>query len=320
MMKSHVRNMKFILMVIAIKSFVACKPEDQSLSRLKWGIHNSARGANLLNLLPNQSVEVCAENPESVPAAHEAIQKWSTAIGRWGYFKIKECGQGADLRIDMYGYNATGMNYFTAKPGKIYISSSSSGNFRKAIILHEYGHSYGLCDQYKDAVSASCSDEGSERQENSEVMGATDPTKIQLTPGDIEGARKAASSPLVPSTKVWENFLANQASTDGNTGNQSAISFFAKVVDTSIPENPRIAISVPQGFQPIVCVIGQGFGTCAPGNTRQVSFEKTQPINGRDIYVSQSGVGVYLTAGQAQFEIVMPGDNIKNFKFQIKRR
>lgn len=310
------KTTKIILMVFVSWGLFSCKSDDKSMSRLKWGIHNSARSANLLNLLPNQSVEVCAENPESIPAAHEAIQKWSSAIGRWGFFKIKECGQGADLRIDMFGYDATGLNYFSANPGKIYISSSSSGNFRKAIILHEYGHSFGLCDQYKDAGSANCSDDRSPRQENDEVMGATYPSKLQLTPGDIEGVRKAASSPIVPSTKVWQSFLANQSSTGGSDAN----SFFAMVVDGSSVSTPRVAVSVPQGFQLTVCAIGQGFGTCSPGSARQIPFDKVQPINGRDIYLSSKDIGGYLTSGQAQFEIVVPGADASNFKFQIKKR
>ena len=319
MMNCHARTVKLISMVLTMGALFSCKSEDQNLSRLKWGVHLSARNANLLNLLPNESVEVCADNPESIPAAHEAIQKWSTVIGRGGYFKIKDCGQGADLRIDMYGYDAAGMNYFSARPGKIYISTTSSGDFRKALILHEYGHSYGMCDQYKDSASANCSDDRSERQENNEVMGATNASKLQLTAGDIEGVRKAASSSAVPSTKTWENFLANQTNSS-NSGANSASAFYAMIVDSNPADNPRVAVSVPQGGVLTVCPVGQGAGICSAGSSREIPFEKSQSINGRDIYLSKSGVGGYLTSGRAQFEIVVPGANTNNFKFQIKRR
>ncbi len=297
-------------------SLTSCLPQDAQLSRLKWGIHASARNANLLNLLPNQSVEVCAENQESIPASHEAIKKWSEVIGRWGHFKILECGAGADLRINMSGYDATGLNYFTANPGKIFISSSASGNYRKAIILHEYGHSFGLCDQYTDVGSANCSDDRSPRQENSEVMGATNPGKLTLTPGDIEGVRKAASSPIVRSTRVWENYLANQS----QTTNSMQSDYYAMIVDTGVAENPKIAVSVPAGSSLTVCPIGFGFGTCDAGSSRALGFVRNQSVNNRDIYVSQNPIGSFVSNGKAQFEIVVPGSNSGNFKFQVIRR
>ena len=112
---------RLIVVILAGMALAGCRAGETE-SRVKWGVHNSARYANLLNLLPNQSVEVCADKEDWVSAGQEAIQKWSSAIGRWGHFKIVKCGESADLTIRMMGYESAGINYFTERPGRIQIS------------------------------------------------------------------------------------------------------------------------------------------------------------------------------------------------------
>ena len=123
----------------------SCRP-DSSVSQLKWGVHRSARSANILNLLPEQSIEVCADKQDWMTAGQEAIQKWATAADRWGHIKVVACGQTADLTINLKGFESAGLNYFSEKPGRILLRSSATGNMLKALALHEFGHSFGLCE------------------------------------------------------------------------------------------------------------------------------------------------------------------------------
>jgi hypothetical protein len=311
------RNWKSIVFALAATTSAAsCRSIEPDGGRAKWGIHSLARGANILNLLPGQSVEVCAGDQETIAASHDAIKQWSEAIGRWGHFKINDCGSGSNLRINMSLFNEIGFNYFTINPGQIYIASFARGNYRKAIILHEYGHSFGLCDQYMDAGQANCSDDRAPRQNNNEVMGSTHEGKLRLTPGDIAGVRQAAASPVVRSTRVWQQYLTNLSQNPPTP----AADFFALVMDTGTPGNPKVAVSVPAGTALTVCPVVAGGATCAPSSSRAMEFVKSHSVNNRDIYTSKNPVGSLLGSGQAQFEIAMSGSVNTTAKFQITKR
>ena len=186
----------------------ACGPVDhgENQSVVKWGMHSYGLRANLLNLLPGQSVEVCAQTNEQLNAAVTAIEKWATVINRWGKFSVKPCGSRSNLVITVQGSSVVGQNQFTANPGRILVMGSASGDFLQAILLHEIGHSWGLCDQYMDAGSASCSSTRSPSQNNNEVMGATSANKLQLTEGDKVGIRTVANMDS-PANNAWRNHL-----------------------------------------------------------------------------------------------------------------
>jgi len=307
--------MQILFTLGALMSAAACRPLDTADSRLQWGVHKSGRSANILNLLPNQSIEVCADKEAWVQAAHEAIQKWSSAAGRWGHLKIVNCGQSSDLTINMSGFDSTGLNYFSQRPGKILLNSGASGNFLRAIALHEYGHSFGLCDQYKDAGSANCSDSRSPRQENSEVMGSTNATKIQLTAGDIEGLRTITSDMSIRANKVWANFLQN-AKPNANGSN-----VFARVVDTTNPLRPKIAVSVAQGASVSLCRFQVGVSSCQIKSSQVISIQRIGTTNGRDIYLTQLDVGDLAASTKTTFMATTQFNGTsKSLKFAVSKK
>lgn len=299
----------------ALMSAVACRPLDTADSRLQWGVHNSGRSANILNLLPNQSIEVCADQASWIQAAHEAIQKWSSAAGRWGHLKIVNCGQSADLTINMSGFDSTGLNYFSQRPGKILLNSGASGNFLRAVALHEYGHSFGLCDQYKDAGSANCSDSRSPRQENSEVMGSTNATKLQLTAGDIEGLRAITSDMSIRANKAWANFLQN------SKPDATRPDVFASVVDTTNPLRPKIAVSVAQGASLSLCRFQAGVSSCQIQSSQIISMQRMGTTNGRDIYLTLLDVGDLVANNKATFmATTLFNGTSKSSKFALSKK
>jgi hypothetical protein len=324
------RNLQFGCLLFVAAFIQGCKPPTEPESRLQWGVHQSARSANILNLLPNQSVEVCADKQDWVAAGHEAIQKWATAIGRWGHIKIVQCGQTSDLTINLQGFDSTGLNYFTARPGKIFMKSSASGNFLRAIALHEFGHSFGLCDQYKDAGSSNCSDARSERQQNSEVMGATNASKLNLTLGDIEGVRKAASDLSIRANSRWQNYLSNASPNQQNSQPQSQPlpqpqtlqrKVFARLVAGSASDRPKLAVSAPAGSSVAVCRYQFGLSSCTSQSSQYLVMQKANQSNGREFYVSTQDLAGLNSSGNLIFVVtVKDSAGAKTEKFAIKRR
>ena len=326
------RNLHFGCLLFAAAFVQGCKSSTEAESRLQWGVHQSARSANILNLLPNQSVEVCADKQDWVAAGQEAIQKWATAIGRWGHIKVVQCGQTSDLTINLQGFDSTGLNYFTARPGKIFMKSSASGNFLRAIALHEFGHSFGLCDQYKDAGSSNCSDARSERQQNSEVMGATNASKLNLTLGDIEGVRKAASDLSVRANSRWQNYLSNARPNQQNSQPQPQAQpqqqpqtlqrkVFARLVTGSANDRPKLAVSAPAGSSVAVCRYQFGLSSCTSQSSQYLAMQKANPLNGREFYVStQDLMGLTSTGNLIFIVTVKDSTGAKTEKFAIKRR
>jgi len=304
-------------------SSAGCKPPADAESRLTWGVHQSARSANLLNLLPNQSVEVCADKQDWVAAGQEAIQKWATAINRWGHIKVLNCGQSADLTINMQGFDSTGLNYFTARPGKIFLKSSATGNFLRAVALHEYGHSFGLCDQYKDAGSANCSDARSERQQNEEVMGATNSSKLNLTMGDIEGVRKAASDLSVKANSQWNNYLLNNKNPSSPSSVSPAVQrkAYASLVSGGPADRPKLAVSVAQGVTFSICKLQTGQADCPANSALALQMQKFSTANGRDFYIStQELSGLSASASTPFIVTVRDSSGSSSEKFAIKKK
>jgi len=304
-----------ILLLLSITAALfGCRPTEME-SRLKWGVHRSARNANILNLLPKQSVEVCADQQEWMTAGQEAIQKWSSAIGRAGHLKVVACGQSADLTINMSGFDSSGLNYFTERPGRILIRSSATGNLLRALALHEYGHSFGLCDQYKDAGSANCSDDKSERQQNDEVMGATNPSKLNLTQGDIEGVRKAASDTTIKANNQWKNYLLNFSS------NQDERPFYASLAASSAAERPKIAVSVVQGASFALCRFNGSLAQCESNSPSAIQMQKINSANGRDFYLSTEEIsGLSLNSKNIFIVTVKDNSGVRTQKFAINKK
>jgi hypothetical protein len=290
------KNIQLIAMILFAWALSSCRSEQvENESRLQWGVHQMAYGANLLNLRPTQTVEVCAPKQEWVQYAQEAIQKWSSALGRWGHFQVNPCRSGSTLKINLIPGDELGLNYFTEKPGRIYIGSNLGNKLARAVILHEFGHSFGMCDQYPSNAGKGCSSASSGRLENREIMGTTDPSKTELTQGDIEGVKTAAEKAGAQANGEWQQFLAanpspsvdpNQNSNGGGLQNQpqNPGSLFAAIGNTS-DQSLQFSASSGQNLQ--VCVLDQASvqaGDCGRGTA--VQLNKIGTVGGQDIYNS----------------------------------
>gem|GEM_PF-4771461 len=204
----------------AFLAILGCKIETPASSGLSGDLLSYAQFANIASLRPGESIEFCGRS-DQVAAAESALSKWLTPLGREGHINVNTCNQGSTLRINMTGINQCagspacnsyqfsygGGEQSQLPDGTIEIQSSINGVYLDAIMLHELGHSFGLCDQYPNSHNCST---GSTKS-NSEVMGTTDPTKSELTPGDIETVIIAASENL-RSAEQWEEFERSSAS------------------------------------------------------------------------------------------------------------
>lgn len=304
------QNCKMLLLVVIALLTFACQQTDSTRSTVKWGVHQMAPNANILKLLPNQTLEICAPSEEWLTAAKGAVQQWATAIGRWGFFEIKPCNSSANLRINMSGFDQAGLNYFTDNPGRIYIQSSATDNMLRALVLHEYGHSFGMCDQYMDAGSASCSSTA-DRQDNSEVMGATSPNKQKLTPGDITGVI-AASKLNIKANTEWNSFLATKPQVP-NTPQQTQSQLFAQVLDGSISNSVRILISVPKDAVPTLCLQSPAQVPCTSANAIALT-KVVSPAADRDVYQTVNDVASLASTGKNIFQtlIASHGQSVTN--------
>lgn len=279
----------FTRIAVLTTLLTACGKPSTDNYEVMWGVHTMARSANLLNLKPRQSVEVCTDASDRLAAAHDAIRKWATALGRWGHFTLNPCNSNSTVKINILPGNQVGLNYFTANPGRIFIQSNATGKFMSAIMLHEFGHSFGMCDQYSGG--GGCSNHSSPRKENSEVMGATSANKQTLTPGDIEGVRKAASAIRTEAAIAWEQYLAANPPPQGsgpNTGGSTptASEVFA-AVSLNDNETLSLAISVPAGASKVALCQGSA-ATCQEGGSGNIQLRAIGSRNGRDLYKADS--------------------------------
>lgn len=278
------------VLVIALVVGSCTPPNGQGKnSRIKWGMLEGGGTANIIGLKPGDSLEFCSSDPDDVAGAERATERWATAIGRWGHFKMNKCSSNSTVTINIEKFGQTGLNYWNAKPGRIYVNSGANGDFLNAILLHEVGHSFGLCDQYKDAASANCSANRSQQQQNSEIMGSTSPKKLELGPGDIEGVKSVAADPEIDSTKTWIDFLKTSPTVNPGTGPDNG-SLFASIASSSTVDNITLEISALKGE---VVTLQAGMDTIPVQLSRSVGL--------RDIYVTVSPLTSLSTTSPNEF-------------------
>jgi hypothetical protein len=304
-----------IFAVLTMAALSACqKTPAPAESRAKWGFVNGGQYANLLNLEPNQSVSICSPDADWSAAARFAIEQWATVLGRWGYFKVLNCGDSADLTINMQGFDSVGLNYFRASPGRIFLQSSASGDYLKALALHEYGHSFGMCDQYPSVNN--CTQLSSQKNDQ-EVMGTTYEAKIRLTQGDIEGVKSVADSPEVPTNEIWKKFLSSKP---GQITPGDAEPVKVLVADSSDVNAPLLKISVEAGSTVTLCLDSSDV-SCAPNSRNELPLTKDLPINGRDIYKAQTTAAMFASASKAVFVAkIKSGTLSQSPKFAVVRK
>ncbi len=268
------RIVKIIYLLSVAIVVGSCAPPDAKgkSSRIEWGMLQGGGTANIIGLLPGDSLEFCSSDPADVAGAERATERWATAIGRWGHFQMNKCSSNSTVTINIAKFSSVGLNYWNSRPGRIFVNSGASGDFLNAILLHEVGHSFGLCDQYKDAASAGCSAHRSEQQQNSEIMGATSRSKLELGPGDIEGVNSVAADPEIDSTKTWIDFLKKSPTV--NPGSDTG-SLFVALTSSSSVEAVTLEISALKGQ---VVTLQAGMET--------IPVQLSRTVGLRDIYAT----------------------------------
>lgn len=299
---------------ILVLSFASCNDPSRggAASRVKWGQLNGGETANIIGISPGESLEFCSDDPAAVAGAERATEKWSSVIGRWGHFKMNKCGSQSTVKINISGFGQTGLNYWNANPGRIYVNSSATGNFLNAILLHEVGHSFGLCDQYMGAAQANCSENRMSAQQNSEIMGSTSPSKLEVTGGDIEGVKSVSVDASIDSTSKWIALLKTNPTVNPN-GNPTPGGLFVALDSGSGEGTPKIEISGPKGQEISLCSASSpSETTCRDANKIPVKLDRTS--GDVDIYRTVDAVAS-LSQTQANGFIGVAGT--QTLKFEV---
>lgn len=284
------RSLALAMFGLCVGVVVACLPatSQRSGSRTEWYLMKNWQQANLLSVLPGQSVSVCTQvaKPEWVPATEWAIEQWARAAGRWGYFKLVPCEEPANLKIRLrYPTEGEGnplaMNYYSNKPGVIVIGTGerAKGDYLKAVMLHEIGHSWGLCDMYaRSNPEETCSDIG-DGVDNSELMGQTDASKLALTGGDAKALLRATTDQSLAANVQWAKVV--QANPDA----AELLDWMAIRLISAPGGGLRMAVGVPTDSVPRVCLWREGMTACASGD-EQVSLRRVVRLTGRDVFLT----------------------------------
>ena len=190
-----------------------------------------------MSLRPGESLEFCGRQ-DQIDAAQNATGQWLEPLGRNNHIQVNPCNSNSTLRINITALDrcvgAPACNiqqYFSGnssrlEDGTIEINQRYVGSELQAFLLHELGHSFGLCDQYKDKSSAGCQGgAGAPRQNNDEIMGATNSRKQTLTQGDIDALYRAEAI-NVRSAQAWEQYSgtpsqSTQQGLAGTNGSQT---------------------------------------------------------------------------------------------------
>ena len=195
-----IRHERLKLILWALLSAMPSCHQASSDSKLQWGF--LAPGSSLLIHVPDGgTIRVCGEYFNSV---RWAIQTWGVPINR-SYNVVYDC---TNAQINLFVQNeqyakdqceslkiTTAFAHPLQSPQEIVDCGILAGN--DAIVLHEVGHLFGLCDQYAASI-------GNCETNNGIVIGSVmnANNSLTLTEDDIEGiqalARKYGDATLPP--------------------------------------------------------------------------------------------------------------------------
>ena len=206
--------------------------DQLSLSNLEWGILTYYKDAVLLKIPPKGKVTVCADRQQVGEYVAQSVLIWAKAIGRDKYITSKnDCDRSSDVTLTVqaaYEYVQTADTSYWE--GKIRYNAFDSRYQQLPPMLHEVGHTWGLCDQYDGGLwncRQSVSNAGTENSNRTSVMGCN--YRSELAEDDIKGIKYIADLQGVGQNQQWKDFLASEDKSSVNTNtNDSKPHLFLK--------------------------------------------------------------------------------------------
>ncbi len=191
---------------------VACK-RDAVSSALKYGHLNTGNASSWFISVPPGGT-ICV-NGDHTQQAIDAVKMWANSIGRGSRLNIT-AGCTSTPNLQVYGkdspiakqqceqwdkvYKLTAAGY--GGSGLVYLCAAGSDTLRYNVMIHEVGHSWGLCDQYDAATVNNCDPANSGRKTQSSMMGGAS-GKTSLTADDIQGMQALAKRTDIGANAQW---------------------------------------------------------------------------------------------------------------------
>ncbi len=243
----------------------ACRPvpQDDIDYGLDWGHlpYVTTDRNKLIHADPDDKIEICGINPE---VTIWAVLSWAQPIQRFERLKqnLVPCNSGGSGRKvlveEINGGNKapawTAGSTVTINKDKIH---NYNDNFFKAIMLHEIGHAWGLCDQY---ASVNNCHSGAGPKVNDAVMGSTHQGKLQLHNDDMIGIRELSERGDLPANSLWRTAgpvtttptIAAQTPASTIPGTTTGSTLPTNTVGQSMPPTNQAYSPLPQtGMNPM---------------------------------------------------------------------
>lgn len=233
------------LWLIYTLSFFFLNGCAQNLSTPEWGILTQYKDAVLLKIPPRGKVTVCADRQQVGENVAQSVLIWAKEIGRDKYITSKnDCDRSSDVTLTVQAANDVQTANTAYWEGKINYNATDATYQQLAVMLHEVGHNWGLCDQYTSALWNCDQSEQSAWNENSNgvsVMGGN--YKTTLAADDIKGIKHITSMQGVGQNDQWKTFLAgnpdsNNSSNSNSDSNSGSDSTGSTISTTSDSDNP----------------------------------------------------------------------------------
>lgn len=197
--------------------FAACKASDPKLSKTKY---LTIGASGLTKVADNSSVTLCTNNMSRGPDIKNAAGMWFAALGKSPTIDVKDNGScAAWVKFESLG-DSPSMTTTGSIPD-ITMNAQSQWYNSFAVLVHEFGHAFGLADTYSDRAAGVCIT----GQPQQAVMCSPNLYK-QPQQDDIVGVRevykkatgKPVDSGLIPD---FSKFGGGQTDTSGQVGNNT---------------------------------------------------------------------------------------------------
>jgi hypothetical protein len=177
-----------------------------------------ANSGFLINLPPGSKVTVCEDYQDE---AKRAVLAWAAAIGRETQLIVtKGCQADADRKYYVYqrnrsaaacrqaypSYTPGAFSRTTTTGGQIYICHPNTDRMIFQTLLHEFGHNWGMCDQYQGGAACDVYHRTTYLSQHKSVMGCS--YADHLEQDDLAGIRYMANRQDIPVNKIWSEALA----------------------------------------------------------------------------------------------------------------
>jgi hypothetical protein len=179
--------------VVFVMLSMGCKSRSHNQSKLLHGHLDRDDTDWLIQVLPDQHLTICGDHTE---LGLEAAKKWAVPIKRDTLIKFSSnCDPNADHKVWILAFNGKyadeakaecqqydfRFNFALPDARRIYLCVERSVGWSN-VLLHEFGHLWGMCDQYKprEGHTTNCDPNNATSQQVAEsVMANTSYTELQ---------------------------------------------------------------------------------------------------------------------------------------------